>query len=68
MSLYDTALATYEASSKFDQTWSKGFIEIWAMPTVVANARERHRQSQILSSEIRAPRTARDGKLVKVNS
>jgi len=41
MSLYDNALATYSASTTFDQTWSNGFIEIWAMPTVVANARKR---------------------------
>lgn len=41
MSLYDTALATYGASTTFDQKWSNGFIEIWAMPTVVANTRTR---------------------------
>ncbi len=41
MSLYDTALATYDVSTTFDQTWSNGFIEIWGMPTVVANARTR---------------------------
>jgi argininosuccinate synthase len=43
MSLYDTALATYGGSSSFDQSWSNGFIEIWAMPTVVAKARLRDR-------------------------
>ncbi len=48
MSLYDTALATYDGSSTFDQSWSNGFIEIWAMPTVVANARSRQHQSKLL--------------------
>jgi len=36
MSLYDANLATYEKGSKFDQTWSVGFIEIWSLPTRVA--------------------------------
>jgi argininosuccinate synthase len=36
MSLYDANLATYEQGSKFDQTWSVGFIEIWSLPTRVA--------------------------------
>jgi len=52
LSLYDTALATYNASSTFDQTWSNGFIEIWAMPTVVANARKRQQQSKILHNGV----------------
>lgn len=51
MSLYDTALAAYDASTTFDQTWSNGFIEIWAMPTVVANIRKRQRQAKPLASE-----------------
>lgn len=36
MSLYDANLATYEKGSKFDQTWSVGFIEVWSLPTRVA--------------------------------
>jgi argininosuccinate synthase len=47
MSLYDTALATYGASTTFDQKWSNGFIEIWAMPTVVANTRTRIQGAQV---------------------
>jgi len=58
LSLYDAALATYSASSTFDQTWSNGFIEIWAMPTVVANARKRQQQSKILHNGV-APKVAR---------
>ena len=51
MSLYDTALATYDGSSTFDQTWSNGFIEIWAMPTVVANIRMRQQHSMEVAPE-----------------
>lgn len=47
LSLYDTDLATYTSSSSFDQSWSKGFIQIWAMPTMVANARKRQLQTKI---------------------
>ncbi len=49
MSLYDTDLATYSSSSSFDQSWSKGFIQIWAMPTMVANARRRQLQTKIVT-------------------
>ena len=58
MSLYDTALATYDSSSTFDQTWSNGFIEIWAMPTVVANIRKRQQQSEPLAAKV-APQPAK---------
>lgn len=36
-SLYDLNLATYDIKTTFDQSWSKGFIEIWGLPTVIAN-------------------------------
>ncbi|MEM3507547.1 MAG: argininosuccinate synthase [Candidatus Bathyarchaeia archaeon] len=36
-SLYDLNLATYDIKTTFDQSWSKGFIEIWGLPTVTAN-------------------------------
>lgn len=53
MSLYDMELATYGLSSTFDQSWSTGFIEIWAMPTVIANVRSRQHQSmQLQHSEV----------------
>jgi len=68
MSLYETALATYDASSIFNQTWSKRVIEIWTMPTVVANARNRQQQSQIMDNNIRAQQARPIKKLVKVNS
>ncbi len=52
MSLYEPDLATYDSSSTFDQSWSKGFISIWAMPTVVANARKRQQQSKYLRDKL----------------
>jgi len=52
MSLYDPNLATYTATSTFDQSWSNGFIQIWAMPTVVANARKRQMQTMILENPV----------------
>jgi len=57
MSLYDTALATYDASTTFDQTWSNGFIEIWAMPTVVANARKREHPNKPIQPKVAAKAT-----------
>jgi argininosuccinate synthase len=38
MSLYDMDLATYDISTTFDQSSSAGFIELWGLPTRVANA------------------------------
>jgi argininosuccinate synthase len=58
MSLYENSLATYAAGSTFDDTWSNGFIEIWAMPTVVANIRKRQHTSQMIpSNEAATPKT-----------
>jgi argininosuccinate synthase len=37
MSLYDLNLATYEIQTTFDQSYSKGFIELWGLPTTVSN-------------------------------
>ena len=36
-SLYDANLATYNIETTFDQKWSEGFIEIWALPTKAAS-------------------------------
>jgi len=38
LSLYDLNLATYNIKSRFDQSSSKGFIELWGLPTRMANA------------------------------
>ncbi|MDI9643658.1 MAG: argininosuccinate synthase [Candidatus Verstraetearchaeota archaeon] len=35
-SVYDFKTATYDSSSTFDQTLSKGFVELWGLPTVVS--------------------------------
>jgi len=35
-SLYDYSLATYDAADQFDQSASKGFIDIWALPAKVS--------------------------------
>ncbi len=36
-SLYDASLATYNMDTTFDQTLSAGFIQLWGLPTQVAN-------------------------------
>lgn len=41
-SLYDVGLATYDLGTSFDQKWSAGFIEIWGLPSRVANALRRN--------------------------
>jgi argininosuccinate synthase len=48
LSLYDTDLATYNASSTFNQAWSEGFIQVWGMPTVLANVRSRQNRARIV--------------------
>jgi argininosuccinate synthase len=37
MSIYDKNLATYDVKTSFDQSHSEGFIELWGLPTKVAN-------------------------------
>ncbi len=37
MSLYDLNLATYDIQTTFDQSYSKGFIELWGLPTITSN-------------------------------
>lgn len=41
LSLYDKDLATYNIETTFDQLSSAGFIELWGLPTRVANALKR---------------------------
>ena len=52
LSLYDIDLATYNASSTFNQAWAEGFIQVWGMPTVVANIRSRQNRDRILKRTI----------------
>ena len=44
LSLYDMNLATYNIESKFDQKSSKGFIDLWGLPTRMAHALKRRRE------------------------
>ncbi|HEY8914479.1 argininosuccinate synthase [Lacisediminihabitans sp.] len=39
-SLYDFDLATYDTGDTFDQSLSKGFIEIWSLPSKISARRE----------------------------
>ena len=39
-SLYDYSLATYDAGDAFDQSLAKGFVDLWALPSKVAAARD----------------------------
>jgi argininosuccinate synthase len=39
-SLYDYALATYDAEDTFDQSLAKGFVELWGLPTRIAAERD----------------------------
>jgi len=40
-SLYEHGLATYTGESRFDQSWSKGFIELWGLQSATARHRLR---------------------------
>lgn len=40
-SLYRYDLATYDSEDTYDQTWAKGFIEIFGMTTKIASDRDR---------------------------
>jgi argininosuccinate synthase len=39
-SLYDFALATYDSDDVFDQSLSKGFVELWGLPSRIAARRD----------------------------
>jgi argininosuccinate synthase len=43
-SLYDHALATYDSGDQFDQSDSRGFIELWGLPSKVWASRELRRE------------------------
>ncbi len=40
-SLYDHAMATYDAGDMFDHSAAKGFIELWGLPLKIRAAREK---------------------------
>ena len=37
-SLYKSNMSTYGGSSAFDQGLAKGFVELWGLQTIMANA------------------------------
>jgi argininosuccinate synthase len=39
-SLYDFGLATYDTGDTFDQSLAKGFVQLWALPSRMAAARD----------------------------
>jgi argininosuccinate synthase len=39
-SLYDFNLATYDEGDTFDQTLSKGFVQLWGLPSKIAAKRD----------------------------
>jgi argininosuccinate synthase len=39
-SLYDFGLATYDAGDTFDQSLARGFVQLWGLPSRLANARD----------------------------
>jgi argininosuccinate synthase len=45
VSLYDFELATYDTGDTFDQALSKGFVELWGLPSKVAAMREQRAAS-----------------------
>ena len=46
MSLYDKNLATYEVETSFNQAHAEGFIELWGLPTKVANVLKEKKKKQ----------------------
>jgi argininosuccinate synthase len=46
-SLYDFELATYDTGDTFDQTLSKGFVQLWGMPSRIAARRDQHSEEII---------------------
>jgi argininosuccinate synthase len=41
LALYDYGLATYDTGDLFDQKLSKGFVELWGLPSKIAAERDR---------------------------
>jgi argininosuccinate synthase len=46
-SLYDFHLATYDTGDTFDQTLSKGFVQLWGMPSRIAAKRDQQSEEII---------------------
>jgi argininosuccinate synthase len=46
-SLYDYSLATYDSGDTFDQTLSKGFVQLWGLPSRIAATRDQRSEEII---------------------
>ena len=55
--LYDFALATYDTGDVFDQSLSKGFVELWGLPSKIAAERDRKALAGWPGSAWRPPRS-----------
>jgi argininosuccinate synthase len=51
-SLYDYNLATYDEGDTFDQRLSKGFVELWGMPSRIAAGRDQRLASAAETSPV----------------
>jgi len=58
-SLYDHAMATYEAGDMFDHSAAKGFIELWGLPLKIRAARDKalRKSSDVSDAESAVPKT-----------
>ena len=50
-SLYDQAMATYEAGDMFDHSAARGFIELWGLPLKIKAARDRKKAPEAADLE-----------------
>jgi argininosuccinate synthase len=53
MSLYDKNLANYNIKTTFNQSYSKGFIELWGLQTRMYNALKRTAKKQKSSKTVK---------------
>jgi argininosuccinate synthase len=47
ISMYDKNLATYDVETSFNQTHAEGFIELWGLPTKIANVLKKKVKKQV---------------------
>ncbi|MFT2753559.1 argininosuccinate synthase [Clavibacter sp. Sh2088] len=57
-SLYDFDLATYDTGDTFDQSLSKGFIELWSLPSKISARRDLAVEQAALAADDAAPASA----------
>jgi len=50
-SLYDYGLATYDSQDTFDQTLSRGFLQLWGLPSRIAARRDLRLQDRQAGDE-----------------